>query len=106
MLSEEEEKGIRVSVTFPKKDADWIQEQVDGGEYTSLAEVVRMCVRTMRTGGPGVALKVGPRGEGLTIPTEVAVEALKNPEAIKSLFEALDKPIPWPPKGSSKPPEK
>jgi len=29
MLSEEEEKGTRISVTFPEKDAYWLQEQVE-----------------------------------------------------------------------------
>jgi len=85
---EEEEKGIRVSVTFPKKDADWLQEQVEKGEYTSLAEVVRMCVRTMRAGGPGIS--VGP--QGLTIPTEVALEAVKNPEMLMHLLESITVP--------------
>ncbi len=87
-MSEEEEKGIRVSVTFPKMDAEWLQEQVEQGEYTSLAEVVRMCVRTMRAGGPGISLR-GMRGEGVTIPTEVAVEAMKNPELLMHLTEAF-----------------
>jgi len=92
-LSEEEEKGIRVSVTFPKMDAEWLQEQVEKGDYTSLAEVVRMCVRTMRAGGPGISLRVSPReGGGLTIPTEVALEAIKNPEILMHLLESLTEP--------------
>ena len=88
MLSEEE-KGIRVSVTFPKKDAEWLQEQVEQGEYTSLAEVVRMCVRTLRAGGVGITIG----DAGIKIPTEVAVEAIKNPSILQKLLEiAKEKP--------------
>lgn len=87
MLSSEE-KGFRVTVTFPKKDAEWLQGEVDKGEYTSLAEVVRMCVRTMRTGGVGVTIK-DPRGEAITIPREVAMEVVKNPETLSQLFTFL-----------------
>ena len=81
----EEEKGTRISVTFPKKDADWIQEQVDSGEYTSLAEVVRMCVRTLRAGGAGITID----DAGIKIPTEVAVEAVRNPEVLEKLPATL-----------------
>jgi len=71
----EEEKGIRITVTFPPKDAEWLQKQVESGEFTSLAEVVRMCVRTMRTGGPGVILRIGP-GQEVIVPRDVALEAI------------------------------
>ncbi len=82
----EEEKGSRISVTFPKNDADLLQNQVDKGEYTSLAEVVRMCVRTTRTGEKG--LSIGPHG--LNIPTEVAVEAIRKPEIMQNILGFIE----------------
>jgi Arc/MetJ-type ribon-helix-helix transcriptional regulator len=48
--AEEARHVYRVSVTFPSKDAEWMQNQVDNGECASVAEVVRMCVRAMRVG--------------------------------------------------------
>jgi len=87
-LSGEEEKGIRVTVTFPKKDAEWLQNQVESGEFVSLAEVVRMCVRTMRTGGPGVVIR-DHAGAGITIPKDVMDKVLENPDLVKQLVEAM-----------------
>jgi len=93
MLSEEaeEEKGAyRVSVTLSKKDVEWMQKQVDEGEYTSMAEVVRECVRTVRTGGrrEGIRIPVGPiPSQVITIPTEVAME---QPSVVSDIMERLD----------------
>lgn len=91
-MSSEEEKGpYRVTVTFPKKDAGWMQKQVDDGEYTSIAEVVRECVRSARTGGrrEGVRIPTGPPfpGQEVVIPTEVAME---NPEIVSSIMEKIE----------------
>lgn len=91
-MSEEEGKGMRISVTFPSKDAEWLQQQVEKGNYTSLAEVIRMCVRTMRGGGPGVSV----RPQGVTIPTEVALEAVKKPERFMHLLESLSATVKGP----------
>lgn len=90
-MSEKEKGAYRVTVTFPKKDAEWMQKQVDDGEYTSIAEVVRECVRTARTGGrrEGVRIPTGPPfpGQEVVIPTEVAVE---TPEIISTIMEKIE----------------
>ena len=54
---------VRVTVGFPKKDIEWMQRQVEEGEYSTLAEVARMCVRTVRTGlpkAPEISLEDSP----------------------------------------------
>jgi len=98
LSEEEEEKGAyRVSVTFSKKDAEWMQKQVDEGEYTSIAEVVRECVRNVRTGGrrEGIRIPVGPElgaepGQEIVIPTEIATQ---QPDVVKTVIETAFKKL-------------
>ena len=88
-MTEEEKEAYRVTVTFPKKDAEWMQKQIDEGEYTSIAEVVRECVRSVRTGGrrEGIRIPTGIPGQEVIIPTEVAME---HPDVVSSITDRIE----------------